>query len=99
MDSIKILQEKENNLFKRKEIKAEIHASKAPSKEEISGMLAKKFSADKQAIVIENIRGKFGSSSFMIFAKIYHSEKDKEKIEPKSKKDKKAEVAAGQVAQ
>ena len=92
MDSIKIIQEKENNLFKRKEIKAEIHASKVPSKEEISELIAKKFSAEKQAVVIEKVSGKFGSSLFSISAKIYSSPADKDKIEPKSKKDKKVEA-------
>ena len=67
MDSIKIIQEKENNLFKRKEIQAEIQVSKnVPSKEEVSELIAKKFSAEKQAIVIEKINGKFGSSLFTI---------------------------------
>jgi len=93
MDSIKIIQEKENNLFKRKEIQAEINALKVPSKEELSELIAKKFSAEKQAIVIEKINGKFGSSLFMISAKIYHSSADKDKIEPKSKKDKKSEAS------
>jgi len=91
MDSIKIIEEKENNVFKRREIKAEIHASKAPSKEEISDLIAKEFSVEKQTIVIENIHGKFGSPFFFIFAKIYGSVQDKDKVEPKSKKDKKAE--------
>ena len=94
MDTIKIIKEKENNLFKRKEIHAEMHAQKVPSKEELSELIAKKFSAEKNAVVIEKINGKFGSSLVMISAKIYHSEEDKNKIEPKSKKDKKVEASA-----
>ena len=93
MDSIKIIEEKENHVFKRKEIKAEMQAQKVPSKEELSELIAKKFSADKQVIVIENVRGKFGSSLFFIYAKIYKSVQDKEKIEPKLKKDEKAAEA------
>ncbi len=99
MDSIKILEEKENHVFKRKEIKAEMHASKVPSKEEILELIAKKFSTEKQAVVIETIRGKFGSSLFFIYAKIYKSVQDKEKIEPKSKKGKKIAEAPAQIAQ
>jgi ribosomal protein S24E len=89
MDSINIIEEKENKVLKRKEIKAEINAQKVPNREEISELIAKKFSVEKQAVVIENINGKFGSSVFLIYAKIYSSIQDKEKIEPKSKKDKK----------
>lgn len=92
MDSIKILHEKDNALFKRKEIVAEIHAEKVPSKEEASDLIAKKFSSDKQTVEIERIKGKFGSRVFSVSAKVYHSLKDKENTEPKPKKDKKGEA-------
>lgn len=98
MDSIKIIDEKENQVFKRKEIKAEIHAPKVPSREEVSELIAKKFSTDKNTVVIESIKGKFGASIFIILAKVYHSAQDKEKTEPKPKKDKKAAEAPAQPA-
>lgn len=97
MDSIKIIEEKENYLFKRKEILAEVNAHKVPSKDEVSELIAKKLSANKETIVIERIKGKFGASLFMVSAKIYQTAQDKDKIEPKSKKDKKnASLASNQ---
>jgi ribosomal protein S24E len=94
MESMKIIEEKENKIFNRKEIRAEIQAPKTPNKEELSNSIAEKFSVEKGLVVIENIDGKFGSSIFSVSAKIYNSSGDKEKIEPKSKKDKKAAAEA-----
>lgn len=93
-ENLKIIEEKKNDLFKRKEIIAEVHSLKIPSKEEILEMVAKKFSADKNTIVVERVRGKFGVSAFKFFAKVYSSEQEKDKIERKSKKDKKTEAPA-----
>jgi ribosomal protein S24E len=94
METINIIEEKKNDLFKRKEIVAEVRSSKIPSRDELLDIVAKKFSAEKQVVVVERIKGKFGSSSFRFFAKVYASEKDKEKVERKSKKNKKSEVSA-----
>lgn len=97
METIKIIEEKENKVFNRKEIKAEIQASKTPNKEEISKSIAEKFSVEKELVVIEKINGKFGSLVFSVSAKVYKSLADKERIEPKSKKDKKAAAEAPKV--
>lgn len=94
MDSLKIIQEKENPVFKRKGVTIEIHSNKVPSKEEVTELIAKKFSVEKNLIAIEKIQGKFGSYSILVSAKIYNSEQDKDKIEPKSKKGKKSEAPA-----
>jgi len=94
MDSLKIIEEKVNNVFKRKEVKFEMHFTKSPSKGEIAELIEKKFSSQKEMIVIDSIKGRFGSPSFLVSAKIYKSEQDKDKTEPKSKKDKKGEAPA-----
>jgi ribosomal protein S24E len=88
MEAVKIIEERENNVMKRKEIILEIHAPKIPSKEECLDLIAKKFSVEKEVIAIERILGKFGCSLVSISAKIYFSPQDKEKIEPKQKKKK-----------
>jgi len=53
MDSLKIIEEKVNNVFKRKEVKFEMHFTKSPSKGEIAELIEKKFSSQKEMIVID----------------------------------------------
>jgi ribosomal protein S24E len=91
-EDIRIIKELENNIFKRKELFFEMSFPKAPSKEEILDLISEKLSSSKEAIVIDSIKGKFGTFLFTVSAKVYASEQDKEKTEPKSKKDKNLEV-------
>ena len=86
---LNILTEKENPLFKRKEIQVIIEAEKAPTKDEAAKMLADSFSSKQESIQVKKIEGKFGSNNFKIDANIYHSEEDKLKTEPKPKEKKK----------
>ncbi len=90
MDSFKIIKEMENPLFDRKEILIEISAKSILGKNEVMEIIEKKLSVSKDRIVIDKIEGKFGTSIFIVFAKIYSSSQEKEKIESKSKKDKEA---------
>lgn len=85
MSHMKILDDKVNHVFNRKEIKASIEAEKVPSKQEVEKMLSEKFSAHADCIAIKSLKGKFGSHDFKIIANIYHSKEDKEKTEPKPK--------------
>jgi len=88
---LKILQEKQNPLFARKEIQAEIQVEVSPTKAETEKMLSEKFSTQLECIDLRNIKGEFGSNNFKIIAHIYSSKEDKEKIipKPKNKKEKK----------
>ncbi len=86
MENFKILEEKENQLFNRKEIQVSIEAEVTPSNSDIEKLISEKFSTQIENIKIKKISGKFGSKTFTIFANIYASKKDKENIEPKSKK-------------
>lgn len=79
--------EKENALFKRKEIEGSIESEITPSREDVLGILAKKFSVDSGVIKIKGIHGKFGSRIFTVSANIYESAEDKDSVEPKKKKD------------
>lgn len=88
---IKIINEKENPLFKRKEIEAEANEEITPSQAKVIEIISEKFSAKPEAIEVRGIYGKFGTKTFKIFANIYESEKDKEETEIKKKKSKKQE--------
>ena len=87
MENFKILEEKENPLFNRKEIQASIESQVTPSNSDIKKLISEKFSTQIENIKVKKILGKFGSKTFKIFANIYTSKKDKEDIEPKSKKE------------
>ena len=84
---LKIISEKENALFNRKEIVAEVETEVTPSHTEIKKILSEKFSAPSENIRIQKIEGKFGVKIFTISANIYSSKEDLQKIEHFSKKE------------
>ncbi|MFH1801440.1 MAG: hypothetical protein ABH804_01240 [archaeon] len=84
---LKITKEKENPLFNRKEIIAEIYSETAPSRESVINLLAEKFSVNPEVIKIKKILGKFGSKTFELSANIYSSKEEKDSIELKKKKE------------
>jgi ribosomal protein S24E len=88
MEQLKILEEKENSLFGRKEVVFEIVLEKAPSKEEIKELVSKKLSKDNKLIKIEGIYGGFGSKSFQIKILSYNSKEDYERVEKKMEEEK-----------
>jgi ribosomal protein S24E len=85
--TLKILEEKNNQLFKRKEIKAVIISEITPSRNSILELLSKKFDTPAENVKIKGIRGNFGSSNFSIEANIYASKEEKDIIELKKKKE------------
>lgn len=91
---MKILEEKENSLFNRKELKLEIESDVTPSHAEIEKLISEKFSADAEKIKINKIEGKFGVRKFLVLANIYNSKEDKENFEIKTKKQREAEKKA-----
>jgi len=82
---MEILEQKENHLLNRKEIKIIVEAEKNPNYNEASEMIVKEFKGDKENIVVKLVRGKFGRGTFLISGFIYKSKEDKEKFEPKKK--------------
>ncbi len=84
-----IIKEKENPLFGRKEIQISVETQVTPSRNEIKDLIAKEFSTQSENISLKGIHGKFGSKIFMINANIYSSKQDRDKIEPKNKKEEK----------
>jgi ribosomal protein S24E len=89
--TLKIIKEKENPLFNRKEISFELFSEITPNRKEIVELISKKLGIPEENIKIKKIAGKFGSKDFIIETNIYESEEHKHKTEKKSKK-KKTEV-------
>ena len=87
MKNFKILTEKENPLFKRREIITSVEAEITPSRADAEKLISKEFSTQPENIKIKKISGKFGSKTFTITIHVYNSKQDKDNIEPKSKKD------------
>jgi len=76
---MKILEEKENNLLNRKEIKVIVDAAKNPNFAEIAKDLAGHFKVDESLVKVKKIKGKFGMGTFLITALIYKTAEEKEK--------------------
>ncbi|MBI2042887.1 hypothetical protein HYT25_00685 [Candidatus Pacearchaeota archaeon] len=86
MKFLKIISEKENPLFKRKEVYVEIESDTSIKKEDAEKMISKEFSTPEEWIAIKKISGNFGSKIFHISAFVYNSKEIKEEVEPKPKK-------------
>ena len=88
---LKVLNEKENNLFGRKELNIQVDSTSFPSHEEVKKSISEKISSPEETIVVKKIGSKFGSNSFLVKTFVYKSEEDKNKTEPKPKVAKKKE--------
>ncbi|MEK6840374.1 MAG: hypothetical protein AABX79_00265 [Nanoarchaeota archaeon] len=88
--TLKILEEKHNLLFKRREVKAVFESETTPSRASILELLSKKFSVSPEKIKIIWIKGSFGVKRFNIEANIYNSKEEKDAVELKKKKEGKA---------
>jgi ribosomal protein S24E len=90
---IKVLEEKNNSLLNRKEIKIIADAVKNPSFPESCKIVADQFKAKEELVEVKEIKGKFGRDTFLISAHIYNNKEDKDKLE--KKKEKKSANPAG----
>lgn len=91
---MKTLEDKENLLLNRREIKIIVEAPKNPSFQEALKLVSEKFKADEELIDVRNIGGKFGRDTFLISAYVYKNKKDKEELAKKGKKAAPAAPAA-----
>ena len=87
MEALKIISQKENPLFKRKEIEAEFVSEISPKREELAKLVAHKFSSSADAVMIKRVGGKFGSKTFSLSANIYPDKQTKNSVELKKKKE------------
>lgn len=90
-----ILNDKTNELLKRREIKFKIDSESNPGYEGAKKVVTEKLKVPHENIAIKFVKNNFGTKEFTIEAFIYHSIKDKELIEPKPKAKKGAQAAAG----
>jgi len=90
---MKIIEDRQNELLNRKEVKLIVEAGKNPNFPEALKLVADKFKVQEDLISVKEIKGKFGRDTFLISARIYKSKEDKDKLE--KKKEKKAAVVAG----
>ena len=77
-----------NGLFNRQEVRVELKSDKNPGFGDVRKKLSEKFSKSEENIDVYNIKGSFGSSTFVIDAYIYDSKEDFEKAIQKTKKQK-----------
>ncbi len=89
---MKIIHQKENILFNRKEIYAEIESATTPKKQDVEKFFSEKFGVPLENIEVKKVDGKFGSKHFQVIAFVYDSKELKEQIEVRPKK--KAAAAA-----
>jgi len=82
---MKIIEDKQNPLLRRKEVKIVVEAEKNPNAQEASKLVSEHFKTQEENIEIKEIKGKFGRKTFLIGANIYNSKEDKDKTEPKKK--------------
>lgn len=92
---MKVIEERENLFFERKELKIilEHTGASTPPKEQLIKELAEKYSVPAEHIVVDFISSKKGVSSSEASVKIY-KEKPKVKIKKEGKKVEKGEAPA-----
>ncbi|MEM0475690.1 MAG: hypothetical protein QW343_02760 [Candidatus Norongarragalinales archaeon] len=103
---LKIVEQKENKLFHRKEAIIEIaFAGATPRRSEVLAELSEKLGAPAAQIVVRKIQHAFGRRSAVVFARVYDSPEFLKKFEPawilsrgtgkSEKKEKKGEKEKG----
>jgi ribosomal protein S24E len=92
--SLKIITEKVNSLFGRKEVRVAIEASKVPTKEEAAKLIAEKYSTKSELVRVKEVQGKFGTTIVIIDSDIYDNEKTFESYVKKTKKELEADRKA-----
>jgi ribosomal protein S24E len=90
MEKLKIITQKKNPLFNREELQLVVKADVSPKTSEAAEFVAKEFGGVAENVMVRKIKGNFGSNEFLITANIYSSKEDRDKIETRTKKPKKA---------
>ncbi|MEK6918515.1 MAG: hypothetical protein AABW73_00585 [Nanoarchaeota archaeon] len=94
MEHHNILSDKDNKTLGFREVEILMPFSKTPTTVEITKIIADKYKASEDSCSIQMIKGSFGKNLFSIKARIYANKENKDKIEHKNKKPKKAPGAA-----
>jgi len=88
---LKVISEKINPLFKRKELIFHVKTDISPSKKDVMKTISEKYSAPADTIRVLDIKGRFGTREFTIRANIYPSKKERDTTEKLTNKEKIAE--------
>ncbi|PIU21575.1 MAG: hypothetical protein COT15_01630 [Candidatus Diapherotrites archaeon CG08_land_8_20_14_0_20_34_12] len=81
---VRILDENDNKVLKRKEIKFEVHGLKtSPSRKDLIKKIAALKNAKEENVIIGKILHKFGETKIKADARIYANKEDLKKIEVK----------------
>jgi ribosomal protein S24E len=80
-----------NDLFKRNNVSYELESEKNPNFDEMKKMISENIKKPEEGIDVYNIKGKFGSKLFKVYAYVYDSADDLKKAEQKTQKQRKAE--------
>ncbi len=92
---MELIEEKQNSLLNRKELRLNISELESPPSMEIAKkMIAEKFSVPEESVHVSKIAGKFGSNNFTLTANIYASNSEREKFHVRKKKEKKGAAPA-----
>jgi ribosomal protein S24E len=91
---IKIIEEKMNPLFSRKEVKLEVKTEIVPSQDEAKKIIADKFSCNEEFVRLRKIDARYGVQSFTIIADIYDSKEEFLRVVKKTKQEIDAEKKA-----
>lgn len=88
--NIKIIQEKENSLLKRRELDLEVESpDKTPSNQELKKELATLLKIKEELIVLKGIYQVFGKRTSKAGVHVYKDEKSLKEIEGRQKRKKK----------
>jgi ribosomal protein S24E len=94
MKIIEKIQEKENPIFERKEVKVLVNNDSTPSHKDTEEFISKEFSIKPETFKIKEISGRFGSKDFKISVNIYPSKEKLQDVEVKTKQEIEAEKKA-----
>ncbi|MBS3084604.1 hypothetical protein J4411_01705 [Candidatus Pacearchaeota archaeon] len=84
---IKLVEEKKNPLFSRREIVFQVKSNVVPSHEEIKNLLKEKFSFNPHLVRTKKIEGKFGAKIFDVLVNVYDSKEEFKRIVRKTKQE------------
>ncbi len=80
---LKVIDKKKNEIMKRTEVTAEVEEELIPSRQQVKDKLAAMLSVKADAIAINKIESKFGSSKVIVLANVYETVEELKKKEPK----------------
>lgn len=86
---VRILEEKENSLLERKELKIKIaHDAATPKISEVRDKLVAMLGVDKETLILDSFRSKFGAKESVGFVKVYKTKERALQVEPRHRLEK-----------